>query len=219
MEGERDALSVSVDDPPPDTGGGMREWLRKHVLKGRWIPPTPEAAANLADAVHGTRLTMLRCPKMLPWDDKHQAFLENLQRLRQQLPDLIREYRAPIPDEIGNGFKARDQKDVDALEDLKRTIESTLARPIWWAMTTFVSPLDAKSHSSRWHRYVEFVASEFKNAMKSTNGKPLENSNTGPVSVFLAKVIPFVSDERPRQDAIMRYLQVRERAKGKEGCR
>jgi hypothetical protein len=84
---------------------------------------------------------------------------------------------------------------------------------------TLVSGFDTESHSSEWHRYVEPVASEFKNAMKSTNRKPPANSNTGPVAVFLAKVIPFISDEKPTQHAIMRYLQARERAKGKEGCR
>jgi hypothetical protein len=122
MEGEREGLSVSVDDPPPGTGGEMREWLRQHVLTGRWIPPTPEAAIDLADMIHGTRRMMLKRPGWLAWDAKHQAVRESLLKLRQHLPSLIREYRAPLPDEIGSGFRERNQQDVDALEDLKRTV-------------------------------------------------------------------------------------------------
>jgi hypothetical protein len=64
-----------------------------------------------------------------------------------------------------------------------------------------------------WHQYAVWLAANFRKAMQDANpGLVLRLSNNGPQTRFLVAVIPLISGETPKGDAVARWLQREEKA-------
>lgn len=68
----------------------------------------------------------------------------------------------------------------------------------------------------QWHQFAPWLADRFRVAMHSTNPGPvLGTAAVGPLTCFLAAVIPLITGETPKPPAIGRYLQRMRHNKGK----
>lgn len=65
-----------------------------------------------------------------------------------------------------------------------------------------------KRKGSQWHKYARDLQVFFVEAMEEANpGSEIRLADDGPVSRFIAAVIPFITGERPKPTAIARHLQ------------
>lgn len=60
-----------------------------------------------------------------------------------------------------------------------------------------------------WPCYVEYIADEYRKAMLTSNNEAPRLGDNNSLSRFLADVIPYISDETPPKETIMRCLQRR----------
>ena len=126
------------------------------------------------------------------WDDTHVA--QEHAKL-QRLKDAILAFEPPPP-----------HPDV-----LPLMVDYQTWQPI--CIETKMAP-----DATTWHNFAHRLASDFQAALQKANpGKEIGLTPIGPVSRYLAAVIPLVSGETPRGDAAIKYLRD-EMGRGNKCC-
>jgi hypothetical protein len=175
-------------------------------------------------------------PAQLLNDQRKKRASEALAMLASVLPGL-RENILAAPDvgapEISELMRLRDLSQIDMLQNTVKeaweydwlTPHQELSAQVVgadWAVQyseAFAVPSPEPVHRARevrelhkWHHFATFLADKFRDVVKASNpGLPrLKNGNgeaTNPVIGFLVAVIPHITGEQPKPDAVRKWLQ------------
>jgi hypothetical protein len=179
------------------TGADLRRIFdEQRVVRGSYRQPSSAAYEKLAERV--TDLSNA-CLKWVLGDDPADERADKVAAALDTLEQLLPVTRARLTATLRSDG-------VTVLDRLAETVRE--ARAFAWA-----NPHERPRAIERWHDVAVELAEAFRSAMDSTNaGTTFALSNRGPLARFLASVIPKVTGEQPRCDAIARYLQRRARA-------
>lgn len=176
----------------------IAELLEKHgVVKGSTKMPSRASITELANFVQA--LHQLHEARTGDWkiaDEKLRRFRDAISEIDALLPDLI-----SIWEHLGHSDV------VDALNRVKHSHSAVKSFYVLFPTGRELNQLPV-SRTADWHTYVQWLRSQFEHAMRSTNpGLDVRPSNDGPLTRFIAAVIPLITGENPKPPAIARQLQ------------
>jgi hypothetical protein len=191
-----------VSPASPMTGAILRELLAQHrVVKSRMNPPSRAARVRLATLIDALFIDFMRVDA-----NRHRLSLiqaELIKRLGGPLEELCEEMRRPPANPLVGVDLHRIEGDVAAAEQVIAAIQVLRERSFFQAREP-----RRNRKGAEWPSYAAILAVSFIEAMKETNpGVDLALGDDGPVSRFIATVVPFITGERPKPATIARHLQ------------
>jgi hypothetical protein len=183
------------------TAHDLRDLFDKQKIVGvykDWRAPNVEHLKELAEQIALLRHTY-RLNRLI--DHEAQETVEcALKDMIPALPAIIQTNAAMAEEARRRGDSSESAlRQQQRLQHLLEAAQAVWEDGIGWR----VFP-----QTEKWHTYVVPLTEYFRDAMQVANpGIKLELSNHGPVSNFLAAVIPLISGESPKDETIARYLQ------------
>jgi len=193
---------------PIMTGETLSELCNQaKVIKGDMTPPSTAAWRRLAAYIN-----VGRRDHMDPGASRRRL-LQILTEVDQITDELLEELRmesfAPVNLLADNKYYVGGA--VAVVKQLTDAINEVRSHLFFQADKPLVEQRNRKR--AKWPGYADILASFFVEAMKETNPDiEIRLGDDGPVSRFLAAVIPSITGERPKPAAIARHLQ---RAQGR----
>lgn len=207
---------------------------RERVLRGNFVLPSAEDLEELGKAVSvlrgrvRTANGVYLAPEQLQNDERKKLASDALQILADVLPAL-REEILGRPDvvspEISDAMRFGHLSQIDALQmavaaameyvwliphqELSISISEGMAR---FSDAFTLPPPSPISEIQTWHHFVSYLADKFRDVVQTANPtlprlRIGNGESANPVVRFLAAVIPHITGEEPKPDAIRKWLQ------------
>ena len=177
----------------------------KIVRDRRHKPPSNAAFSELARRIRTvhSKVLLQRGAWKLSVEQTKQANAA-LQSLAEVLPKMLSDVREGTldlgPTGVRQYFLTECGGDLRALNSLIPPIQKALSRSL--DMIPQIFP-----RTEQWHDFVFDLTNAFCDAMQSTNPKVvLPMANEGAIARFLVAIIPHISGENPKPNAVARYV-------------